>query len=361
VGTQLTDDFLKDHTVGLEDYLGFLRKARWDDIVEATGLTLEQIHSTGERLLASHATIVCWAMGLTQHKHSLPTLRDVVNVLLLQGNIGKPGAGVCPVRGRSNVQGDRTMGIFEKMPEEFHDMLDQQFGFLSLRKHGYDTVAAIRTMRDGKVRVFIGMGGTFVVPHPPRDARRFETPSGKAHFTGNELEFIKVPPGRLVLQTLRSHDQYNTTIHGKDDRYGGIHGGRRVVMVNGADIAELGFSDGDMVHLVSEFQRVGQAVREYLFAIGGNPDRPGLVDTPARVARAAAEIFGGLHEVPLAVLDKTFDLGHGEMVLVKDIPLYSTCEHHLVPFHGVAHIGYIPSADGLVTGLSRLARLVDAG
>jgi hypothetical protein len=191
----LIDDFLKDHTVGLEDYLGFLRKARWDDIVEATGLTLEQIHSTGERLLASHATIVCWAMGLNQHKHSLPTLRDVVNVLLLQGNIGKPGAGVCPVRGRSNVQGDRTMGIFEKMPAEFHDMLDQQFGFLSPRKHGYDTVAAIRAMRDGKVRVFIGMGGTFVVPHPPRDARRFETPSGKAHFTGNELEFIKVPPG----------------------------------------------------------------------------------------------------------------------------------------------------------------------
>jgi len=191
----LIDDFLKDHTVGLEDYLGFLRKARWDDIVEATGLTLEQIHSTGERLLASHATIVCWAMGLTQHKHSVPTLRDVVNVLLLQGNIGKPGAGVCRVRGRSNVQGDRTMGIFEKMPEEFHDMLDQQFGFLSPRKHGYDTVAAIRAMRDGKVRVFIGMGGTFVVPHPPRDARRFETPSGKAHLTGNELEFIKVPPG----------------------------------------------------------------------------------------------------------------------------------------------------------------------
>jgi molybdopterin-dependent oxidoreductase alpha subunit len=303
-------------------------------------------------------------MGLTQHKHSVPTLRDVVNVLLLQGNIGKPGAGVCPVRGHSNVQGDRTMGIFEKMPESFHDRLDQEFQFLSPRAHGFDTVAAIRAMRDGKVRVFIGMGGNFVraapdsevteqalantrltvqistklnhshvstgrralilptlgrtekdtqrtgdqrvtvedsmsavhasrgrlkpasehlhsevaivcniahkiftgsdnfplpntpkadwlamkddysiirkhieavlsgfenfeeriqnpggfvLPHPPRDARKFDTASGKAHFTGNELEFIRVPAGRLVLQTLRSHDQYNTTIYVKDD------------------------------------------------------------------------------------------------------------------------------------------------
>jgi len=105
--------------------------------------------------------------------------------------------------------------------------------------------------------------------------------------------------------------------------------------------------------------RVERAVREYLLAIGEDPERPGLADTPARAARAAAEMFGGLHEDPLAVLDRTFDLGHGEMVIVKDIPFYSTCEHHLVPFHGVAHVGYIPSAEGLVTGLSKLARLVD--
>lgn len=401
LATVLDHAFIKDHTVGIDEYLRYLEKAEWDDIVEATGLTLEQIRSTGERLLASSATIVCWAMGLTQHKHSVPTLRDVVNVLLLQGNIGKPGAGVCPVRGHSNVQGDRTMGIFEKMPESFHDRLDHQFQFLSPRAHGFDTVAAIRAMRDGKVRVFIGMGGNFVraapdsevteqalantgltvqistklnhshvstgrralilptlgrtekdtqrtgdqrvtvedsmsavhasrgrlkpasdhlhsevaivcniahriftgsdnlplpntpkadwlamkddysivrkhieavlngfenfeeriqnpggfvLPHPPRDARKFDTASGKAHFTGNELEFIRVPAGRLVLQTLRSHDQYNTTIYGKDDRYRGIHGGRRVVMTNADDITELGFADGDMVHLISEFQ-----------------------------------------------------------------------------------------------------------
>jgi anaerobic selenocysteine-containing dehydrogenase len=96
--------------------------------------------------------------------------------------------------------------------------------------------------------------GGFILPHPPRDARKFDTASGKAHFTGNELEFIRVPAGRLVLQTLRSHDQYNTTIYGKDDRYRGIHGGRRVVLINADDIAELGFTDGTMVHLISEFK-----------------------------------------------------------------------------------------------------------
>lgn len=105
--------------------------------------------------------------------------------------------------------------------------------------------------------------------------------------------------------------------------------------------------------------RIENAIREFLIGIGEDPDRPGLAETPGRVARAALEMYGGLHEDPVASLDKTFDLGHEELVLVKDIPFYSTCEHHLVPFHGVAHVGYIPSPDGLVTGLSKLARLVD--
>jgi GTP cyclohydrolase I len=106
-------------------------------------------------------------------------------------------------------------------------------------------------------------------------------------------------------------------------------------------------------------QRAEAAVRELLLAVGENPDRDGLRDTPARVARAYAEVFAGLHQRPEDVLSTTFDLGHDELVLVSDIEVYSTCEHHLVPFHGVAHVGYIPSADGRITGLSKLARLVD--
>ncbi|WP_276207073.1 molybdopterin dinucleotide binding domain-containing protein, partial [Mycobacterium alsense] len=298
----------------------------------------------------------------------------------------------CPVRGHSNVQGDRTMGIWEQMPEEFLAALDRHFGVTSPRKHGYDTVAAIRAMRDGRARVFVGMGGNFAsatpdtsvteaalrncaltvqistklnrshvvhgatalilptlgrtdrdvrggrkqvvsvedsmsmvhlsrgslhppgdqlrseveivcrlartllgadhpvpwesfaadydtvrdaiaavvpgcadynrrvrapdgfqLPHPPRDSREFHTSTGKANFAINPLRWVPVPPGRLVLQTLRSHDQYNTTIYGLDDRYRGVKGGRRVVFVNPADIEDLGLTDGGRVDLVSEF------------------------------------------------------------------------------------------------------------
>ncbi|WGW10667.1 FdhF/YdeP family oxidoreductase [Saxibacter everestensis] len=387
--------FIDAHTHGLDDYLAELRNADWDEIVSATGLTRQQIAATGRRLQASKSTIVCWAMGLTQHKNSVPTLREIVNVLLLQGNIGKPGAGLCPVRGHSNVQGDRTMGIFERMPASFHDTLDAEFGFHSPRGHGYDTVNAIRAMRDGTVKFFMAMGGNFVratpdsevteaalrsttmtvqvstklnkshlitgrralilptlgrtdkdtqatgeqrvtvedsmsavhasrgrlkppseellsevsivsrlaarlfdgradapqldwaaceadytqirkhiervvpgferfeekiarpggfvLPHGPRDGRRFPTATGKANFTVNELYYPKLPAGRLLLQTIRSHDQFNTTIYGTDDRYRGIKAARRVVMVNPDDLAELGIGDGETVDLVSEF------------------------------------------------------------------------------------------------------------
>ncbi|MHA7305274.1 FdhF/YdeP family oxidoreductase [Arthrobacter sp. TMN-49] len=393
--------FIDAHTTGLGAYLAQLEALTWAEIVKASGLTEAQIRSTGARLLASKATVICWAMGLTQHKHSVAMLRDVVNVLLLQGNIGKPGAGVCPVRGHSNVQGDRTMGIFERMPAAFLDALDAQFSFTAPRAHGFDTVAAIAAMRDRKAGVFVGMGGNFVraspdsditekamgnlsltvqistklnrshlvtgrqalilptlgrterdtqasgdqrvsvedsmsavhasrgrlapasgnllsevaivcrlatllfetadggtrpgapladwsalagdyslirrhiaavvpgfadfeakldqpggfiLPHGPRDSRSFATASGLAHFTANTLEYPTVPAGRLLLQTLRSHDQYNTTIYGKDDRYRGIKNGRRVVLVNQADLHELGIADGAMVDLVSEWK-----------------------------------------------------------------------------------------------------------
>ncbi len=116
-----------------------------------------------------------------------------------------------------------------------------------------------------------------------------------------------------------------------------------------------GDGDGHRVDL----PRIEAAVREILLAIGEDPDRSGLVETPKRVAKAYGEVFAGLHQDPAEILGTTFDIAHQEMVLVKDIPFYSTCEHHLVPFHGSAHVGYIPGVDGRVTGLSKLARLVD--
>ncbi|GAA1963121.1 FdhF/YdeP family oxidoreductase [Microbacterium deminutum] len=459
-GGVVDHEFVDAYTSGFTDYRDAMAATPWRELVAATGLPEKTLRRVGEAVRVSKATIVCWAMGLTQHKHSVATLRDIVNVLLLQGNIGRPGAGVCPVRGHSNVQGDRTMGIYEKPSEKFLDALDDEFEFTAPREHGHDTVAAIRAMRDGTARVFMGMGGNFVsatpdtvvveaalrstdltvqvstklnrshvvtgrraiilptlgrtdrdrrgngeqrvtvedsmgavhasrgrlvppseellsevaivarlcallfgtdagngpgsevgtdsavqvdhgqpeheeihrdapavkgsaparsgsaspgsgsneagtrnaphadwvalehdyalirqhiaavvpgfedfeasidkgrtlfLPNGPRDERSFATADGRARFTVNALEYPRIPGGRLLLQTLRSHDQYNTTIYGKDDRYRGIHGGRRVIMVNPKDIQVLGFSDGEIVDLVSEWAGADGVVQE---------------------------------------------------------------------------------------------------
>ncbi|MFF8998470.1 FdhF/YdeP family oxidoreductase [Streptomyces achromogenes] len=387
------EEFVREHTHGFEEFAAVARAADWEETLAATGLTRAEIERALAMVLASERTIVCWAMGLTQHKHSVPTIREVVNFLLLRGNIGRPGAGVCPVRGHSNVQGDRTMGIFERPAPAFLDALEREFGFEPPREHGFDVVRAIRALRDGRAKVFFAMGGNFVsaspdtevteaamrrarltvhvstklnrshvvtgaralilptlgrterdvraggeqfvtvedsmgmvhasrgrlapasphlrsepaivcglarrvlgersvvpweefaedygairdriarvipgfedfnarvarpggfaLPHAPRDERRFPTATGKANFTAAPVEYPALPEGRLLLQTLRSHDQYNTTIYGLDDRYRGIKGGRRVVLVHPEDARALGFAEGSYVDLVSEWQ-----------------------------------------------------------------------------------------------------------
>ncbi|MFI7438743.1 FdhF/YdeP family oxidoreductase [Nonomuraea indica] len=378
--------FVEEHTHGFEDWERHLRGLDWDRVLAATGLTRAEVEETAADVRAAGSVVVCWAMGLTQHRNSVATIREVVNFLLLRGNVGRPGAGVCPVRGHSNVQGDRTMGIYEKPSAAFLDALGAEFGFEPPRRHGLDTVEAIRAMRDGRVKVFFGMGGNFVratpdsavteaalrrtrltvqvstklnrshavcgeealilptlgrterdpggyvtvedsmglvhasrgrlkaasphllpevaivcrlaravlgddphvpwaeferdygairdriarvipgfedfnarapggfaLPNAPRDERRFPTATGRANFTVNELEVLEVPPGRLLLQTVRSHDQYNTTVYGLDDRYRGVRAGRRVVFVHPDDLAERGLADGDVVDLVSEW------------------------------------------------------------------------------------------------------------
>ncbi|MFI5782006.1 FdhF/YdeP family oxidoreductase [Nocardia sp. NPDC051570] len=391
-GTVIDRAFVDAHTASFAEYEKQMRAVDLAVVQEATGLTLEQLERTAHMLARSRATIICWAMGLTQQRHGVATIEEATNLLLMRGMIGKPGAGVCPVRGHSNVQGDRTMGIWEKMPESFLAALDSEFGITSPRTHGYDTVAAIRALRDGQAKVFFGMGGNFVsatpdtevteaalrgceltvqvstklnrshvvhgrtalilptlgrtdldvqdgakqqvsvedsmsmvhlstgrlapvsdelrsevaivcelaqelfgaghpvpwarlrrdydtirdaiarvipgcadynrkvrerngfqLPHPPRDAREFRTATGKANFAVNDLSWLPVPAGRLILQTLRSHDQYNTTIYGLDDRYRGIHNGRKVVLVHPDDIAAFGFAEGELVDLVSEW------------------------------------------------------------------------------------------------------------
>jgi len=400
-GTVIDRGFVETHCAGFDEYRRRTMEIDFDTVFAATGAERAQLERVAAMLISSRRTVVCWAMGLTQHTHAVDTIGEITNVLLLRGMIGKPGAGVCPVRGHSNVQGDRTMGIWEKPSEQFLTSLDREFGITSPRMHGYDTVGAIRAMRDGKAKVFMGMGGNFAsatpdttvteaalrscaltvqvstklnrshlvhgdtalilptlgrtdrdmrggrkqvvsvedsmsmvhlsrgslhppsdqlrsevqivcelarallgpahpvlwerfaadyntirdaiaavvpgctdynrkvrqpdgfqLPHPPRDAREFRTSTGRANFAVNPLRWVSVPPGRLVLQTLRSHDQFNTTIYGLDDRYRGVKGGRRVVFVNPADIEALGFRAGDRVDLVSEWTDAESQLQE---------------------------------------------------------------------------------------------------
>ena len=125
-----------------------------DDLIEQTSLEEHQIREAAELIIKSKKVIVCWAMGLTQHENAVDNIREIVNLLLLKGSIGKSGAGTCPVRGHSNVQGDRTMGIWEAPPEAFLDNLKSTFNFEPPRKHGYNTVDAITAMHEGKAKVF---------------------------------------------------------------------------------------------------------------------------------------------------------------------------------------------------------------
>ncbi len=385
-------DFVDRHGYGFDEWAAHVRDLDWDAVRRSTGLERDLIVQAAEMFRDSAATVTCWAMGITQHRNAVATIKEIANVALAQGNIGKPGAGLCPVRGHSNVQGDRTMGIWERVPPQFLDALRDEFGFDPPRDDGFDTVDAVRALRDGRAQFFMGMGGNFVsavsdtevteaamrnaaltvhvstklnrshvvtgtealilpvlgrsekdmtgghaqrvtvedsmsavhashgplkpasrhlrsevdivcslalatlgddhlvpwaamrddyteirrriarvvpgceaydekvdrpggfvLPHPPRDSRTFPTKVDKAVFTISPTDVLEVPEGRLLLQTLRSHDQFNTTIYGLDDRYRGVSGGRRVVFVHPDDIAHLGFADGDLVDLVNEW------------------------------------------------------------------------------------------------------------
>ena len=391
-GTVLDREFIEGKTAGYAEYKANLEAVSWNDVVEQSGISREQIRALAE-LLARHQRIIfCWAMGLTQHKNAVANIQEIVNLLLLRGSIGKPGAGVCPVRGHSNVQGDRTMGIYEKPSADFLDRLSAKFGFSPPRKHGLDVVDSIRAMRDGKAKVFFAMGGNFLsatpdteataaalrrtrltvhvstklnrahlitgrqalilpclgrteedvqsgqpqfvsvensmgvvhqsrgrarpasehlrsepaivarlakavlagrsavdwdglvanydnirsaieqvipgfegynarlrkpggfyLPNGPRDGK-FTTASGKAHFTSHALPRHDLAPGQFLMMTIRSHDQYNTTIYGLQDRYRGLSNERR----------DLGIGEGEVVDLTSHFRGEERIARSFI-------------------------------------------------------------------------------------------------
>jgi molybdopterin-dependent oxidoreductase alpha subunit len=389
-GGVLDRAFLAEHTEGFEALLQSLEACAFPELEAASGIARREMRELAELYAASERTIACWAMGLTQHRHGVGNVQEVMNLLLLRGNIGRPGAGPCPVRGHSNVQGDRSMGIWERPRPAFLDALEREFGVAMPRAPGLSTIEAIGAMLEGQVRVFVGLGGNFAVaspdttrveealarqqltvhvatklnrthllsrealllpclgrterdvqpagpqfvtvedsmaqlhrsqgrlapvspdlrsepaivaglaratlgerspmpweefaadydrireriarvvpgcedmnrrvrepggfalPRPPAE-RRFETPGGRARFRCVALPRLELPPGRLLLMTIRSHDQYNTTLYSDDDRYRGIHGDRRVVLVHRDDLAALGLAVGARVDVTSHF------------------------------------------------------------------------------------------------------------
>ena len=399
-GTVLDHAFIEEHTQGFEAVKAVVEALSWDEIEAGSGLSRAQIEEAGRVYAGAKATILCYGMGLTQHRSSSSTVQQLVNLLLLKGNIGREGAGICPLRGHSNVQGDRTVGIWEKPSAAFLDAMDKVFAFQSPREHGHTVVEAIAAMEAGEAKVFVGLGGNFAVAAPdpvrtfaaiqkvgltvhvatklnrthllhgheslllpclgrteidmqasgrqavtvedsmsmvhasrglnapasdqlksepaiiagigaalfgegdivdwnglaadydrirdlieavfpqafahynervrqpggfrlplPHAERVWTTPSGKAQFLVHKPDGQDARRGDadvLLLTTLRSHDQYNTTIYGQNDRYRGVFGRRDVVFAHPDDIAARGLKAGDRIDLTAAFDQTGQ-------------------------------------------------------------------------------------------------------
>ena len=389
-GKVLDREFIIEHTAGFANFQAQLRAEKWSEIVEQSGISRQEIGKAAALIARSKRVIACWAMGLTQHKNAVANIQEVLNLLLLGGNIGRAGTGPCPVRGHSNVQGDRTMGIYEKPQPTFLDALEREFNFKAPREAGFDVVESIKAMHDGRARVFFAMGGNFLSATPdtnytaqalrncnltvhvstklnrahcvtgkralilpclgrteldeqasgpqfvsvensmgvvhasrgklepaseflksepaivaelalavlggakldwrafaddydairariervipgfenynervrtpegfylPNGARErvWLTPNGKANFSVHRIEPLEVAADELLMMTIRSHDQFNTTIYGMDDRYRGVYNERRVIFMHRDDIKSRGLAAGDKVDITSNY------------------------------------------------------------------------------------------------------------
>lgn len=401
-GKVLDRTFIEEKTEGFLTFIKDLKKQDFYALAKESGVRADKIIEAVELFKYKSKIIICWAMGLTQHVNAVDNIQEVVNLLLMKGAIGKPGAGTCPVRGHSNVQGDRTMGIWEAPPQKFLDSIEKNFGFEPPQKHGYAVVDAIKAMKEKKASVFVAMGGNFLSATPdtsvtaealkncdltvqvstklnrshlitgktalilpclgrtnidkqnsgdqfvsvensmgivhssrgileppsehllsepaivagiamatlgkekpvdwiemisdydqireaiektipgfenyntrvrdpggfylPNGAReqKFNTSSGKARFTVNRFDKLELEEGEFLMMTNRSHDQYNTTIYGLDDRYRGIYNERRVVMMNESDMQQMGLVKGDIVDLKNSYKGKIRTAKKFL-------------------------------------------------------------------------------------------------
>jgi molybdopterin-dependent oxidoreductase alpha subunit len=405
-GSAIDWDFVQKHTAGIDALLADVRAASWDEIERVSGIPRSEIELAAEWVRKSERTIICWCLGITQHHNGPGNVQELLNVLMLRGSMAKPGAGPCCVRGHSNVQGDRTMGVWERPKAPFLDKLGKAFSFEPPREHGLDSQKSVKAMHDGRGKVFISLGGNFLLalsdtaytaealsrtnltvrigtklnrsdlvtgrqalilpclgrteadirpatathrasdqfascenamgvvqstrgtytpaspelmseiailcrmahatlgettvdwlawandydlirdgiakvipgceeynklvrqpggfylPNPPRD-NIYNTSTGKANFTVNPIPDHPLEPGQLVMTTIRSHDQFNTTMYGRHDRYRGIFNERRVVMMNKDDMAELGLVARQVVDVTSHYQGQTRVARGY--------------------------------------------------------------------------------------------------
>jgi molybdopterin-dependent oxidoreductase alpha subunit len=410
-GTVFDMDSIRHQTTGYQGLLDSLNATSFEAIEQASGIGLAQIRQVADLLQIRSRIIICWAMGLTQQRNAVATIQEVVNLLLLKGSIGKPGAGTCPVRGHSNVQGDRTMGIYEKPSAQFLAQLSDAFGFTPPSAPGLDVVDSIKAMAVGTAKVFIAMGGNFLsatpdtlytaaalrrcrltvqistklnrshlvhglealilptlgrsdldiiggvpqfvscensmgvvqaskgslepvsshllseptiviglakatlgarsvvnwsqlgshydfirdgiertipgfsqynarvrvpggfyLPNKNREGR-FETPDAKAQFRSAPLTFPILAEAEYLMMTIRSHDQFNTTIYGLDDRYRGVINERRVVFMNQSDIEKGGFRAGDIVDLINNTGGIERIARRFIIVSYSIPER----------------------------------------------------------------------------------------
>src|SRR6266849_5471380 len=221
-GQVLDHEFIGNYTTGFEEFAEALRKAHWGDIIEQCGVPKTKIEDAARIFIQSERTIFCWAMGLTQHKNAVANIQEIVNLMLLRGQIGKPGAGLCPVRGHSNVQGDRTMGIWEQPSEEFLHKLGAEFSFEPPRAHGFDTVHAIQAMHEREAKVFFALGGNFLSATPDTeytaDALRrcrltahVSTKLNRAHLITGHQALILPCLGRTEIDAQAVGPQFVTT------------------------------------------------------------------------------------------------------------------------------------------------------
>ena len=216
--TAFDTDFINKQTEGFENLKNTITNLNWDDLVEECGIPKTTIEEIAQLYAKANATIFCWAMGITQHKHAVATIQQMTNLLLLKGNIGKKGAGVCPVRGHSNVQGDRTMGIHEKPPVAFLEALEKTFRFTPPTKHGYDAVNTIKAMDESMVDFFMGLGGNFVAATPDtnfteaairkcKTTLHVSTKLNRSHLVTGEEAFILPCLGRTEIDTQNGIEQ----------------------------------------------------------------------------------------------------------------------------------------------------------